>query len=107
MSRSSVLLNCITTGLRGRACGEVLIVRYCHSCECGGPIVRKHFLITVDAPLLGHVGEVVEGGGCGEKSAAGVFTRGTPTKLLQPLPYPYRVPFSICSSCVEVQWLTH
>lgn len=83
MSRSSVLLNCVTTGFRGRARGEVLIVRYCHSCECGGPVVRKHFLITIDAPLLGHVGEVVEGGGCGEKSAAAIFTRGSPTTLLQ------------------------
>ena len=80
-----MLLNCITTGFRGGARGEVLRVRHCHSCECGEPVVRKHFLITIGAPLLGHVGEVVEGGGCGEKSAAGIFIRGSPTKLLQPL----------------------
>ena len=86
ISRSSVLLNCTTTGFfRGGACGLVLIVRYCHSCERGEPVVRKHFLITIGAPLLGHVGEVVEGGGCGEKSAAVIFTRGSPIKLLQPL----------------------
>lgn len=80
-----MLLNCITTGFRGGARGEVLTVRYCHSCECGELVVRKHFLITIGAPLLGHVGEVVEGGGCGEKSAAVIFTRESPTKLLQPL----------------------
>ena len=62
-----MLLNCITTGFRGRARGEVLIVRHCHSCECGGALVRKHFLITSDAPLSGHVVEVVEGGGFAEK----------------------------------------
>ena len=81
-----MLLNCITTGfLRGGTRGEVLIGRHCHSCECGELVVHKHFLITSDAPLLGHVGEVVEGGGCGEKSAAVIFTPRSPTKLLQPL----------------------
>lgn len=79
------MLNCITTGFRGVARGEVLIVRHCHSCERGEPVVRKHFLITIGAPLLGHIGEMVEGGGCGEKSAVVILTRGSPTKLLQPL----------------------
>ena len=80
-----MLLNCITAGFRGGGRDLVLIVRHCHSCECGELVVRKHFLITISALLLGHVGEVVEGGGCGERSAAVIFTRRSPTKLLQPL----------------------